>query len=325
MKSNGWTAPKTRLRLRLPHLDARPVIGAPQAFALDIREMHVTQNWAREIRYLRYTVRVLRRGADLSPEERHTLVSNLHAGMKGWGITQYFDRHPNVFRDSDACVVGFDNMSGQAVGILSGRWFEVFGERCFYILNAFVADSYRGRGLFIDLEHVVLEQLYHDDGSFPPAIALKTRNPAVYESLLRFTAVPGVRIYPEIPALRQHPELVGFAREFMAQAFPDLSLCVQTGVVPCGQAAVCIDLFPRMMKCRSADIQRHFEHHLTRADQVLCVVRTPAEAQPLVAHILLDRAEWLAQVRMRTGTGIPGGDRKDGSDETVRSRCAAER
>jgi hypothetical protein len=255
--------------------------------------------WSSEVKRRRYTLKTLNCVTKQPFEEQEQLVSSLAAGMQGFGIRQYFAKQPLIFQQYDACVAAFENTTGRALGLLGGRWFDVQGRPYFYVWTAFVVDSHRGLGLFADMQFQLIQEISDAVGESAALVVLKTYSPAVYQSMSGIAVVPGIKMYPKIPHGNQDSVMVDLASRFLKAAFPALTLEPDTGVVAGGQASVGIEVFPKMPKCTTPEIQEYFESHLSPADQILCLVSVPPGVFPRIIDLIQQRAERLLQARNR--------------------------
>jgi hypothetical protein len=149
------------------------------------------------------------------------------------------------------------------------------------------------------MQSLLIQEISGAVGESRALIVLKTYSPVVFQSLAGIAAIPGTRMYPNLQSEQQDPEMVHMAARFLKVAFPSLVLNSGTGVVLGGQASVGIEVFPRMPKCTTPEIQQFFESHLSPADQILCLVMVPPGLFPRMTELIRSRAERLLQARKR--------------------------
>lgn len=205
------------------------------------------------------------------------VTAGLAEGLPEFNVAQYFSTQPTIFVDYDHLITAYDPASGRAIGLLGARWLGNADVRFLYLWTAMIADAYRGSALFNRIVAYFFEKVaeHSADGELPELIVTKTYNPVVYSIFKSFAqAAPGViDVYPQLPAEAQGEELVHLAQRIATAISPKLVLLPETGVVLGGQAMVAPDFFPRMEESKDPAVNRHFQSHLTRSDQILCVLR----------------------------------------------------
>ena len=95
--------------------------------------------------------------------------------------------------------------------------------------------------------------------------------------------------------------MVELAGQIARAISPALVLDPDSGTVLGGQAMVAPDFFPRMEECNDADVNEHFRLHLTRSDQILCIVKI---AERVKKAMYLRMAARGASVAVTPTTGV---------------------
>ena len=141
-----------------------------------------------------------------------------------------------------------------------------------------IADKCRHTRVTKGMLAYFFEQMVESEGigQFPKYIVLKTYNPIVY-SLLNSFAIPAldIKLYPQIPARNESNTQSVLAQRIAKVISPKLEFDCVSGAVLGGQALVAPDFFPRMEMSKSEDVNEHFKAHLTRNDQILCILDIP--------------------------------------------------
>lgn len=205
------------------------------------------------------------------------VTRDLADGLPEFNVAQYFSTQPTIFVDYDHLVTAHEAGSGRAIGLLGARWLGGPELRFLYLWTAMIADAYRHTMLFNRIVGCFFEKVaaHSPDGALPGLIVTKTYNPVVYSIFKSFALGGGkdIEVYPMLPAQAQDPDMTALAQRIASAISPKLVLQPETGVVPGGQAMVAPDFFPRMEASNDIGVNRHFQAHLTRSDQVLCVLR----------------------------------------------------
>ncbi|QJE03671.1 hypothetical protein HH212_26585 (plasmid) [Massilia forsythiae] len=213
----------------------------------------------------------------LGIEKGAVVTADLAEVLPEFNVRQYFSTQPNIFVDYDHLVTAYDSGSGKAIGLLGARWLGSAECRFLYLWTAMIGDSHRNSMLFNRIVAYFFEKvaMHCADGALPELIVTKTYNPVVYSIFKSYALASGatIDVYPIVPAAAQDEEMVELAKRIATAISPKLVLQTETGVVPGGQAMVAPDFFPRMEESKDADVNRHFQTHLTRSDQVLCILR----------------------------------------------------
>lgn len=234
--------------------------------------------------FSRYSLNFHQKAAPLSSQQGQAVIEELAAGLPEFNVAQYFGSQPTIFKDYDYLVLAHADREGPAIGLLGARWLGPENEKFLYLWTAMVADSYRQTMLFHRMLQFFFEQVFAQPEDVPDLIVTKTYNPVVYAIFKSFSqSLAGVQVYPSIPAEQQDAAMVDLAVRIACGISTRLALEPDTAVVRGGQAMVAPDFFPRMDQSKDAAVNEHFARHLSRADQILCVLRIPAAAKG-VAH-----------------------------------------
>ncbi|WP_052391952.1 hypothetical protein [Paraburkholderia bannensis] len=226
----------------------------------------------------RYRLEYNTRAQPIGIERGAQVAADLARGLPAFNVDQYFGSQPTIFEDYDHVVTAYARDSGRAVSLIAARWLGNADLRFLYLWTAMVADDYRNTGVFRRSLAWFFERVAASEGdqAVPPLIVTKTYNPVVYKVFSMFAATgSAVDLYPRIPAASQSPEMIDLARRVAHAISPKLQLIEQTGVVLGGQAMVAPDFFPLMEQSKDRHVNAHFERHLSRADQILCIARVP--------------------------------------------------
>lgn len=241
---------------------------APDRFAVEIDRA-----------YAKFRLQYNSKADPIGDERGAVLVADLARGMPEFNVRQYYSTQPTIFYDYDHVVTGYSTTTGEAIGLLGARWLGPPELRFLYLWTAMLADAYRHSQLFKRMVSYFFEQIALERGwdSLPTLVVTKTYNPVVYNFFKSFTLVmPSAEIYPQIPCAGEQPEaMVELACRIAHAISPALQLEPQIGMAVGGQAMVAPDFFPRMEACSDPDVNEHFRRHLTRSDQILCIVRLP--------------------------------------------------
>jgi hypothetical protein len=230
--------------------------------------------------FSRYSIRLLQKSNPLSPLQSKAVVDDLAMGLPEFNVLQYFGSQPTIFNDYDHLVVAHAHQDERAIGLLGARWLGPEDEKFLYLWTAMLADDYRQTTLFHRMLQCFFEQVFQQAPGVPDLIVTKTYNPVVYSIFKSFSEqLHGLQIYPLIPADRQDAFMTDLAVRITHGISPRLSLERETAVIRGGQAMVAPDFFPRMDLSRDAAVNGHFARHLSRADQILCVLRIPQAAK----------------------------------------------
>ena len=210
-------------------------------------------------------------------EKGARITAGLVDGLPEFNVAQYFSTQPTIFVDYDHVITAYDSETDKAIGLLGARWLGNSDVRFLYLWTAMIADASRGTMLFNRIVAYFFEKVAANsaDGELPELIVTKTYNPMVYSIFKSFAQASrgGIEVYPQLPAESQDEDMIALAKRIATAISPKLVLLPETGVVLGGQAMVAPDFFPRMEESRDNDVNHHFQTHLTRSDQVLCVLR----------------------------------------------------
>jgi hypothetical protein len=205
------------------------------------------------------------------------LISDLQEQMPGYNAEQYFENQPTIFRDYDHLVVARTSEQGKAVGLAGARWFGDEDFSFLYLWTAMISEQLRGRHLVRNLLAFLVEKAAQAHDA-PLLIATKTYSPVAFRAFMSgMRLVPGVEgIYPDLTSDTQRPELVEQARRMTRLLCPKLEVDYERAVVRDGQTGVAPDFFPeRMPLSGDAQVDDHFQRHLTRRDQILMFATLP--------------------------------------------------
>jgi hypothetical protein len=223
-------------------------------------------------------------------ERGRVVAADLAHGMPAFNVAQYFGSQPTIFADYDHVVTARSVETGRIVSLIGARWLGTEELRFLYLWTAMVADDYRATGVFRrSLAHFFERVAASTAGlGMPALIVTKTYNPVVYKIFSMFAAgARNVELYPMIPATEQPPYMTDLARRVAHAISPKLQLVTESGVVRGGQAMVAPDFFPLMEQSKDAHVNAHFERHLSRSDQILCIARIPDTARAEVLQTLV--------------------------------------
>jgi len=222
-------------------------------------------------------------------EHGKIVTADLSYGMPEFDVEQYFGTQPTIYDDYDHAVIAIDRRTDKVVGLLGGCWLGNARIDFFYLWTMMVADDYRHTKVAKSVLAYFFERISsaENEKDFPNYIVTKTYNPIVY-SLLKIFSKPelGLTLYPTIPAEQQDDHQVFMANEIVQAISADLDFYPESGRVKGGQAMVAPNFFPRMEESRSDYVNRHFQLHLTRSDQILCVLTIPERARDFALSII---------------------------------------
>ncbi len=211
-------------------------------------------------------------------------------------ISDYFKAKPEIASNSDLVIVSEDN-NGEAIGLLTSKWYSAGSFEFLHIMTIFIADRYQGTKLFKRMWQVHFEELSRSDRGFPSIFSLKTYNPISCSLLRRVAGKAKAYFYPLIDV--DHPrwmtqqviEIANSIETGTSEVFterdvhsPELgsttaqlraSLDTRTGVIAGGGNLVPIDFYPRLPKSAKPDIMSHFSESLTPEDRLLCCLFCP--------------------------------------------------
>jgi hypothetical protein len=234
----------------------------------------------------KYSIFYSRCNDAMDPAERARIVADLERGLPGYGIRQYWDRQPGIFQDYDACAIA-RNLAGETVGLVGGRFISTPGKRAFYIWTAQVAAALHGTSLLPSLAVHFFARLIENHGC-PDVIALKTYSPRVYSLFHRFYGMlaPGVSLYPDLHQAQQEARMLEIAGALAAVLCPGLPFEPDHGIIRGGQDTVAPAFFATMPASRDRVVQRFFERHVTRSDQVMCLIDMPGPARDRCTQVI---------------------------------------
>jgi hypothetical protein len=222
----------------------------------------------------------------IAEAEGQKIIEDLQRVLPNFGVKQYFGSQPGIFPSYDHSALAFDE-EGCCVGQLSSRWLEREGLRFLYLWTAMIATTERRSGLFKTLVSKHFAGVVADTKDFPTLVVTKTYNPVVYSMLLRLLdPLDGIHLYPTLESPTQDPELQGLAKRLAKGLCPDLEYRPAESVVVGGQGVLAPDYFPEMQKSDIPAVWSHFQKHVGRLDQLLCVVHVEAKAKALLQQVL---------------------------------------
>jgi hypothetical protein len=251
---------------------------------------HMPDFWKDQIAADDYTLLYSDCREELPPDEVERIVSELHEGLPGNNVRDYFINQPTIFTDYDHLTIARDPESDNTIGLLGSRWFRS-PDNTFtflYLWTAISVHRVRRKGLLNTMFLWQLEKSIGEKG-VPPIIATKTTNPIVFKAIRTFhSLVPGSRLYPNIDGSSQDAELVAKAHQVVALLCPTLEVKYDTAVVLKGMATLAANFFPELPTSGDPAIDEYFRKHLTPDDQVLMLVDLPPAAHRsmhgLLAH-----------------------------------------
>ncbi|MDN7183624.1 hypothetical protein M0D69_37580 [Caballeronia sp. SEWSISQ10-4 2] len=247
-------------------------------------DIQIAERYADVKTFARYQLEHNTKRQPIGIERGLTVTTDLVQGLPTFNVKQYFGSQPTIFDDYDHVVTAYSKDDGRVVSLIGARWLGDADFRFLYLWTAMVADEYRNSGVFRRSLAYFFERVANSPSPdprsggqrMPPLIVTKTYNPVVYRIFSSFArAGRGVELYPLIPAEQQPETLVTLAKKIAYAISPKMQLIEQTGVVLGGQALVAPDFFPLMEESKDEDVNRHFQQHVSRADQVLCILRIP--------------------------------------------------
>jgi len=249
--------------------------------------------------YSRYALSYYSKAHPLEEGQGRAVVDGLAISLPEFNVAQYFGSQPTIFKDYDHLVVARARAGGGAIGLLGARWLGGEAEKFLYLWTAMVADEYRQTLLFHRILQFFFETVFNQPAGVPELIVTKTYNPVVYALFKAFSkSLPGVEVYPVIPSERQDDAWCKRAIRITAGISAKLTLDVQSGLIAGGQAMVAPDFFPRMDLSKDMAVNEHFARHLSRADQILCVLRIAPDAAA-------GARAWAATQRERNESEVP--------------------
>ncbi len=214
-------------------------------------------------------------------------------------IGDYFKVKPQIASNSDLVIVS-ENNNGEAIGLLTSKWYSARSFDFLHIMTIFIADRYQGTRLFKRMWQVHFEQLLRGERGFPSVFSLKTYNPISCALLRRVAAKANAYFYPLTDV--DHPgwmtqQVIEIANSIETGAEDvaaglelsrpgsvsnttavHASLDTRTGVIAGGGNLVPIDFYPRLPKSSKQDIMSHFLQALTPEDRLLCCLFCPNPA-----------------------------------------------
>lgn len=223
---------------------------------------------------------------ELSSDEAESIVNELHEGLPGNEVKQYFVNQPTIFRAYNHLTIARDPETQSAIGLLGSKWFTSPEVTFLYLWTAISVHRVRRKGLLNTMFLWQLEKAVAERG-FPPIVATKTTNPIVFKAIRTFHSfVPGSRLYPNIDGSGQNPELVAQARRVVSLLCPTLEVDYNAGVVVKGMATLAANFFPELPTSGDPAIDEHFRKNLTTDDQVLMLVDIPPASHRAILALL---------------------------------------
>ena len=223
---------------------------------------------------------------ELPPDEVERVVHDLHEGLPGNDVRQYFINQPSIFRDYNHLTIARDSEGDNTIGLLGSKWFSSPDVTFLYLWTAISVHRVRRKGLLNTMFLWQLEKAIGERG-VPPIIATKTTNPIVFKAIRSLhSLVPGSRLYPNIDGSSQEPELVAQAQRVVALLCPTLEVKYDAGVVIKGMAALAANFFPELPTSGDPAIDEYFRKNLTTDDQVLMLVDIPPTAHGPIRALL---------------------------------------
>jgi len=213
-------------------------------------------------------------------EVKDWVLNDLAEALPDFNIDQYFSSQPTIFSDYDHLVLTIDDATGKIVGLIGSRWLRSEEVECLYIWTAVVGNDYRRTTCFPEMLRVHFNRVLNDETPFPAVVATKTYNPLVYRLLdIMFCKTPNVSMYPSLVGREISEKVKEDAGRVARLVAPKLDYCAESSTVYGGQAAVAPDFFPYMQKTSVEAIWNHFTTHLSRDDQILCVIDIPSDTE----------------------------------------------
>jgi len=219
------------------------------------------------------------RSRPLPRECAEILIADLALGLPGLAIEAYFRRWPDSLQELDHLVAARDRETGRYIAVSGLKWLRVAGEEVLYIRIGFTVRAFQGTEATA-LAHLcaITRALAARDGRW---IAAKSNNPSVHRIFLALEPrVPGLRAYPDIRAAVQPAAAAELARSLARSLCPGDTFVAEHGVIVGGQASTCPDLFSEPQRSRDDALNRYFDTHVGRADQLLSLMHLPATSLP---------------------------------------------
>jgi hypothetical protein len=225
-----------------------------------------------------------------SPELRRKVVADLQKNMPDYGVEQYFESQKHMFDEAKHLAIGVDRRTNEVVSMFASRWSECRSAPFMYFWTGMIGNDYRGTPLFVQTRAIFYNGVTCSRLGFPNLIATKTYNPTIYKVLhAGFCRSPSIKIYPDIYNVdRPDVEMRALARELAGIICPGHVYLEDKSIVLGAQRAVAPDYFPYMQKTDDPVVWKFFSENVTRADQVLCVLRIPDDAK----RVLIETNRW---------------------------------
>ena len=206
---------------------------------------------------------------------KHNIVNDLANELKDFDVDQYFENQPRVFDDYTHVALMWCKQTKSYCGMLASKSLNTPDFNFLYLWTAMLADRYQRTNAFKRLAQVFFNHVFIDPRHpFPNLIAAKTYNPVVYKLLrLLGTVHKKSMFYPGIGTDKDQDVMRIIAKKIIHCINPTLKFDSFTGKVFGGQASVAPDFFPRMDMSSDDIINSYFKEHLTRDDQILCIIR----------------------------------------------------
>lgn len=198
-------------------------------------------------------------------------VSDLAVGLDDYNVRQYFGNQPGIFQQYSHLAYSQDHC-GKIVGMIGTKSFPDADPGFLYIWSAMIANRLRGTREFGHLVETLVRGLLAIPNEFPSIVATKTYNPVVFTLLSHWEKLEGASFYPKLGAATQESPMLTLAEHIVHHVCPGLRFDSHTAVVYGGQASVAPDYFPYMQLTGDKYVDWYFDHHLTRDDQILCVL-----------------------------------------------------
>ncbi|MFC4591371.1 hypothetical protein [Sphaerisporangium corydalis] len=206
------------------------------------------------------------------------LIDGLTAALPDLEMARLFSVRRDMFREADLVTVATRTSDGSAVGALSSRWSVLpSGEPFLHVLTQFIGQRQQRTSTFPRSWGSHFAALQGSERGFPRLIVLKTYNPTVYCAMSAFTRVPGVTIYPQVPApggqdasqrrlAMQVARVVAGGHPFD----PDSGIIRGIGVPP--------DLYPALPSSSNKAVNDYFAKVTSPGDRMLCLLTVPTAA-----------------------------------------------
>lgn len=232
--------------------------------------LHLQTNWSSSQFFKNYTLHFGTTQQIVQPEIKEWIVEGLIRSMPVLKIAQYFEAKQSWFEECEYLIVAVEKISNDLIAVLASSWVETNLFPFVHIKIQMIADRYQKTFLLKHMWRFHLNHLYYGRLGFPSIIALKTCHPAVFSAMRLFSRIEGVQMYPQIGGEMQESEMSKIACMIVDHISPGLDFCMHTGVIK--NASVPLDFYPSLPTTKKADVGHYFQHHLTAADRLLCIL-----------------------------------------------------